>query len=113
MVLRVRYVRSQAIHCHLSIEDASEFLRKHPWPGRAITDTFDDDTHRKRKLSKRAWSAMKIVCGNTGAEEEPWDDDDREEERVLFDATENMNTSPDEFYWTPALQDNFREELEK
>jgi phosphatidylinositol 4-kinase type 2 len=55
---------------------------------------------------------LNIVCGKTGAEEEPWDDEEREEERVLFDATESMSTT-DEFYWTPALQDNFREELEK
>ena len=72
--------------------DASEFLRKHPWPGRAISDTFDDDTHRKRKWSKKFWSTMKIVCGKTGVEEETWDEDEREDERVLFDATENVST---------------------
>ena len=93
--------------------DASEFLRKYPWPGRAITDTFDDDTHRKRKWSKRVYSAMKIICGKTGAEEEPWDDEEREEERVLFDATENNSMPSEDFYWTPALQDDFRQELEK
>lgn len=91
--------------------DASEFLRKHPWPGRAISDTFDDDSHRKRKWSKKFWSTMKIVCGKTGVEEETWDEDEREDERALFDATENVSNS--EFYWTQGLQDNFREELEK
>lgn len=92
--------------------DASEFLRKYPWPGRAITDTFDDDTHRKRKWSKKFWAAAKIICGKTGAEDEGWDEEEREEERMLFDATETASDS-DEFYWTPALQDNFRQELEK
>lgn len=91
--------------------DASEFLRKHPWPGRSITDTFDDDTHRKSKFSKKFWSTMKIVCGKTGVDEESWEEEEREDERVLFDATESV--SPTEFYWTPALQDSFREELEK
>lgn len=54
---------------------------------------------------------MKIVCGKTGVEEETWDEDEREDERALFDATENVSNS--EFYWTQGLQDNFREELEK
>ena len=40
-----------------------------------------------------------------------FDEEDREDERVLFDATESLPTEP--FYWSPALQDNFREELEK
>lgn len=40
-----------------------------------------------------------------------FDEDDREDERVLFDATESRLGQP--FYWTPALQDSFREELEK
>ncbi|GJE94494.1 hypothetical protein PsYK624_106640 [Phanerochaete sordida] len=92
--------------------DSSEFLRKYPWPGRAISDTFDDDTHRKRKWSKKFWAAAKIVCGKTGAEDEGWDEEEREEERMLFDASENITDSED-FYWTPGLQDNFREELEK
>ena len=61
---------------------------------------------------KKFWAAAKIVCGKTGAEEEGWDEEEREEERMLFDATEAASDS-DEFYWTSALQDNFAEELEK
>ena len=91
--------------------DASEFLRKYPWPGRAISDTFDDSTHRKGGLSKKFWSTMNIVCGKTGVDEEMFDEEDREEDRVLFDATDNLPNEP--FYWSQALQDNFREELEK
>lgn len=91
--------------------DASEFLRKHPWPGRAISDTFDDSNHRKGGFTKKCLTTLKIVCGRTGEDEDISDEDDREEERVLFDATESRQGQP--FYWTPALQDNFREELEK
>ncbi|KAH9946982.1 phosphatidylinositol 3 and 4-kinase-domain-containing protein [Amylocystis lapponica] len=91
--------------------DASDFLRKHPWPGRAISDTFDDSNHRKGFLSKKFLSTVKIICGKTGEEEEMFDEDDQEDDRVLFDITENRPGQP--FYWTPALQDNFREELEK
>lgn len=54
---------------------------------------------------------MKIICGRTGDEEDFYDDEDREDERVLFDATEGQTGAP--FYWSQALQDNFREELEK
>lgn len=54
---------------------------------------------------------MNIVCGKTGVEDETWDEEEREDERVLFDATENVSNS--EFYWTSGLQDTFREELEK
>lgn len=54
---------------------------------------------------------MKIMCGKTGVEDDYLDEEDREEEQVLFDATENLPNQP--FYWSPALQDSFREELEK
>ncbi|KAI0341916.1 hypothetical protein BDW22DRAFT_1331270 [Trametopsis cervina] len=94
-----------------TVLDASDFLRKHPWPGRAISDTFDDSSHRKRSLSARAWNTMKIICGKTGVEEDLLDEEEREDERVLFDATETLPNEP--FYWSPALQDSFREELEK
>ncbi|KAK7057197.1 phosphatidylinositol 3 and 4-kinase-domain-containing protein [Favolaschia claudopus] len=89
-------------------QDASEFLRKHPWPGRAIADTFDDSTHRHGGVSKRFMGALKIVCGRTGEPEE--EEEDYEEENVLFDVTEG-DSRP--FYWSQALQQSFREELEK
>ncbi len=54
---------------------------------------------------------MNIVCGKTGVDDEMFDEEDREEDRVTFDATDNLPNQP--FYWSQALQDNFREELEK
>ncbi|KAJ7497289.1 phosphatidylinositol 3 and 4-kinase-domain-containing protein [Mycena latifolia] len=94
-------------------QDASEFLRKYPWPGRAIADTFDDSSHRHGGVSKRFLSALKIVCGRTGeAEEDMYDEVDYEDERVLFDATETRDSNRP-FYWSQALQESFREELEK
>ncbi|KAL4254266.1 Phosphatidylinositol 4-kinase [Abortiporus biennis] len=91
--------------------DSSEFLRKHPWPGRAISDTFDDSSHRRGGVMKKFMGTMKIICGRTGDDEDMYDEEEREDERVLFDATETQSNTP--FYWTPYLQDNFREELEK
>lgn len=38
--------------------------------------------------------------------------DDYEDERVLFDATE-AGDAQTPFYWNQALQQSFREELEK
>jgi phosphatidylinositol 4-kinase type 2 len=93
--------------------DASDFLRKHPWPGRAISDTFDDATHRKGNITKRFLSAMKIICGKTGDEDQDmYDDADQEDDRVLFDVTD-VGESGAPFYWTQVLQQSFREELEK
>ncbi|KAJ3896253.1 phosphatidylinositol 3 and 4-kinase-domain-containing protein [Lentinula edodes] len=89
--------------------DASEFLRKHPWPGRSIADTFDDTSHRRGGLTKKVISGVTAICGRSGDVDEFYDD--YEEER-LFDATEFMN-GPREFYWTPSLQRSFKEELEK
>ncbi|KAI0266765.1 phosphatidylinositol 3 and 4-kinase-domain-containing protein [Gloeopeniophorella convolvens] len=93
-------------------QDASDFLRKHPWPGRSIADTFDDSTHRANNLTKRFLGAVKVICGRTGAEEDVYEDDaDIEAERVLYDASEEDGTRP--FYWSAALQESFRDELEK
>ncbi|KAF9501752.1 hypothetical protein BDN71DRAFT_1438408 [Pleurotus eryngii] len=93
-------------------QDASDFLRKHPWPGRAISDTFDDSTHRQGGVSKRFFSALKVICGRTGDSEDVFDDPEYEDEQILFDEAEE--TDPNRpFYWSPTLQQSFREELEK
>jgi phosphatidylinositol 4-kinase type 2 len=91
--------------------DASEFLRKHPWPGRSISDTFDDSTHRQGTFSKRFLNTLTIICGRTGDVEDLYDDVDYEEERQLYGLVEDDSERP--FYWSVALQQNFREELEK
>ncbi|KAF4620550.1 hypothetical protein D9613_000667 [Agrocybe pediades] len=93
-------------------QDASDFLRKYPWPGRAISDTFDDSTHRHGNVSKRFMSAMKVICGKTGDTDDIYDDVDYEDERVLYDATEASEVQRP-FYWSQQLQQSFREELEK
>ena len=94
------------------MSDASEFLRRYPWPGRAISDTFDDSTHRQGSFSKRFLGALKVVCGRTGDTEDLYEEAEYEDERVLYDATESsQNHAP--FYWSQTLQQSFREELEK
>ncbi|KAI6113239.1 phosphatidylinositol 3 and 4-kinase-domain-containing protein [Pisolithus croceorrhizus] len=88
--------------------DASDFLRKHPWPGRSIADTFDDSSHRKGMPTKKCLSALKIICGKTGDDET--DEVDPEEEHMLFDAGEDDDRT---FHWSRVLQQDFRDELEK
>jgi phosphatidylinositol 4-kinase type 2 len=90
--------------------DASDFLRKYPWPGRSIADTFDDSAHRKGSSTKKFLSAIKVICGKTG--DDDLEDEDPEEERALFDTTEE-GESGRPFYWSRTLQQSFREELEK
>ncbi|KAH0827621.1 phosphatidylinositol 3 and 4-kinase-domain-containing protein [Lanmaoa asiatica] len=89
--------------------DASDFLRRHPWPGRSLADTFDDSPHRKGLSTKKFFSALKIICGKTGNEE--LEEEDPEEERALFDVTEDSDSGRP-FYWSRTLQQGFREELE-
>ncbi|KAG6862265.1 hypothetical protein C0995_002196 [Termitomyces sp. Mi166 len=93
-------------------QDASDFLRKHPWPGRAIADTFDDSSHRHGAFSKRILNTLKIVCGRTGDIEDAYDDPDYDDERVMYDPSES-NDSERPFYWSQTLQKSFRKELEK
>lgn len=98
------------VPCSLILaSDASEFLRKHPFPGRAISDTFDDNSHRQGSFTKRMMSGINVLCGRTGDIEDDFDEYDEER---LFDATESTIGQRD-FYWSPALQRSFREELEK
>lgn len=89
--------------------DASVFLREHPWPGRSISDTFDDENHRSGVAMKRVMGALQIVCGRTGEEEELHEEDEEDEQiRALYDVEETRD-----FYWSLALQQDFRLELEK
>ncbi|KAG6378055.1 hypothetical protein JVT61DRAFT_13737 [Boletus reticuloceps] len=92
------------------IGNASDFLRRHPWPGRSLADTFDDSPHRKGTSTRKFFSSFKIICGKTGTEE--LEEEDPEEERALFDVTEESDSGRP-FYWSRVLQHSFREELEK
>jgi hypothetical protein len=83
---------------HLT-SDANLFLRENPWPDR-YNSTFNTEIAPK----KTSWTSM-FLKGPT--------DDDLEQQN---DAPENSNPTQDpspRFQWTEALQQNFREELEK
>ena len=86
-------------------KDANVFLRDHPWPDHTNTGFRPEDAPRKRK---RPWNED---CRPRGATS---DDDDEDEG---FSAARNQPTEEEvrqrKFFWTPALQQSFREELEK
>ncbi|KAG9092277.1 phosphatidyl inositol kinase [Ceratobasidium sp. 370] len=90
--------------------DASDFLRKHPWPGRSITDTWNEDDHRQGRTSKRCFNACGVLCGKAGGDFDDYDDLDYEQ---IVDAPEDHTRTGGSFAWTLALQQSFREELEK
>ena len=52
------------------------------------------------------------MCGKTGDEEDLGLLDDPDEDRVLYDASEE-EAGNHPFYWSEQLQQSFREELEK
>jgi len=58
---------------------------------------------------KRVMGALQIVCGRTGEENELHEEDEEDEQiRALYDVEDTRN-----FYWSLALQQDFRFELEK
>ncbi|KIJ39911.1 hypothetical protein M422DRAFT_32512 [Sphaerobolus stellatus SS14] len=99
-----------SMQCFLQgYQDASEFLRAHPLPGRPISDTFDDSTHRTGSTSKRFLTAMQVLCGRTGEEEL----DDEDDDERIYGRDPSMDNGPERFHWTKHLQNEFRDELEK
>ncbi|KIO28478.1 hypothetical protein M407DRAFT_22368 [Tulasnella calospora MUT 4182] len=88
-------------------KDASAFLRDHPWPGRAISDTYDDKPHRSGTAVKKCSNVLGVMCGRIG---EDVDDDDYDH---MYDQQQQPEYPVGSFAWTPAMQQEFREELEK
>ncbi|KAG8920936.1 phosphatidyl inositol kinase [Tulasnella sp. 417] len=89
-------------------KDASAFLRDHPWPGRAISDTYDDKPHRSGTAAlKKCSNVLGVMCGRIGEEV---DDDDYDH---MYDQQQRPEYPVGSFAWTPAMQEEFREELEK
>jgi len=109
MVSKVCHFGLKSVNSHPAL-DASEFLRIHPLPGRSITDTFDDSTHRTGGTRKRVLTALQVLCGRTGQEDIEEDDD---EEEGIYPRHPSADEGSDRFHWTRHLQNEFRQELEK
>lgn len=82
-------------------KDANVFLRDHPWPDQMNTGFRPQDAPKK----KRPWVED---CRPRGANL-----DDDEGESVARPSTTDDEPRPQRFIWTEALQQSFREELEK
>ncbi|RAK96413.1 uncharacterized protein BO80DRAFT_459041 [Aspergillus ibericus CBS 121593] len=87
-------------------KDANLFLRDHPWPDQTNSGFRAEDAPKRKK---RPWSE---ACRPSGVHS---DDEDEEE----YENGQARTPSPREesrerrFYWTEALKQSFREELEK
>ncbi|KAI9843648.1 MAG: phosphatidyl inositol kinase [Thelocarpon superellum] len=82
-------------------KDANIFLREHPWPDQPHAGFRADATPSKKR---RTWGE---TCRPRGAAS-----DDEEESDVSPGATE-VEAESRRFFWTDALQESFREALEK
>jgi len=88
--------------CSLVVElsaDANIFFRKHPWPD-SMSSGFRTDTAPRRG----PWSYTCVPSGTDDAEDAP----DRPSISTPSDDPQNRR-----FVWTDAVQQQFREELEK
>lgn len=83
-------------------KDANIFLKEHPWPDQH-NSSFRTDAAPKRK--KRRWGED---CRPRGA---PSDDEDEDIESGQATSGERQRSR--KVFWTPALQQSFREQLEK
>lgn len=81
-------------------KDATKFLKEHPWPDQYNSGFRTDAAPRK----KRRW-AEECRPGGAQSEDEDEDDDSR--------ATTADESQRRRAFWTDALQQSFREQLEK
>ena len=88
-------------------KDANIFLREHPWPDQQ-NPAFRTDAAPKRKRSP--WGETCRPRAAPSDDEDDEDDDDEDDERA---ATATEETEQRRFFWTDALRQSFREELEK
>ncbi|KAL8290645.1 hypothetical protein RQP46_002903 [Phenoliferia psychrophenolica] len=95
--------------------NASDFLRKYPYPGRPLAQTLDPSPRRRRRMT--LFSPLRCLCGRAEAEEE----DDPDDEDGWGWGGEDGGAIPrgvkreggELFKWTEDMTTSFREELEK
>ena len=85
-------------------KDANIFLRDHPWPDQASSGFSPNNPHRP---NKRPWHEN---CRPSGVHS---DDEEEEAESRPLSMGEEEAAPQRRFYWSEAIQQSFREELEK
>ncbi|CDU25858.1 related to LSB6-Phosphatidylinositol 4-kinase [Sporisorium scitamineum] len=113
--------------------NASDFLRRHPWPSRTRSKTLlmrdMDDESRAHKVSRRKERARLRNCGTAVKRlllcRPSWGDLNGDDEpdpchptlplpsNSQIDGQESRTTQPDGFYWTPKRMEQFRLQLER
>ncbi|KAH9445580.1 hypothetical protein Pst134EB_023418 [Puccinia striiformis f. sp. tritici] len=92
-------------------EDASIFLKKHPWPGLPLRDS----ENIRLKPKRRRFSLFRLCCGHrrnpdTDSEEEDDEEDDDDGSMPTHTAA---NEHQKEWAWNIELMEDFRIEMEK
>ncbi|KAK4703957.1 phosphatidylinositol 4-kinase type 2, partial [Phenoliferia sp. Uapishka_3] len=95
-------------------QDASDFLRKYPYPGRPLAQTLDPSPRRRKRIT--LFSPFRCLCGRAEAEEEDDPDGDGwgwggEDGGAVPRGVRREGGLP--FKWTQEMMNSFREELEK
>ncbi|PHH77116.1 hypothetical protein CDD82_3663 [Ophiocordyceps australis] len=85
-------------------KDANVFLRENPWPDQYWSGFRASDTHRNKR---RKWTES-CRPSTSGSPQDPASSDDEESSAVRDEPS-----GPPRFFWTEALKQCFREELEK
>lgn len=112
--------------------NASDFLRRHPWPSRTRSKTLlmrdMDDESRAHKVSRRKERARLRNCGTAVKRlllcRPSWSDLNADDEpdpchptvpspSEAQDGQESRGNQPDGFYWTPKRMEQFRLQLER
>ncbi|CDZ98145.1 Phosphatidylinositol 4-kinase [Phaffia rhodozyma] len=99
--------------CLCKYQDATEWLKKHPWPG-PFYDEEALDHHSSRHHLRRCLRAGAMVCGRAGADTWDADGNEYEQDQNSYNEQGYQQTGRDvTFRWTADLKTQFWEELQK
>ena len=96
---------------------ATEFFKDHPWPDQQANGTLPD-LSKRRKKKRRRWDqecrpsaqAQVVTNGAEGGSDHESEDDEGTEEQGLTDGERIRKRKT---FWSPELQQSFREQLER
>lgn len=100
-------------------QDASEFLKANPWPGRTPRDALDFERDqergtrdRSRRRRRRNWTrSCRLLCGTAGVDDDSDSEDEEEVGPRQSGSTDSSETLAQPFVWTKELMSDFRLEL--
>lgn len=108
--------------------NASDFLRKHPWPSRARSEAlmlrdFDDESRAHQVSRKKQKARLRncgialkrlLLCRPSSAEHlAEQHEEDLERQQRHSNGSDGSYSTPDGFHWTSRRMEQFRLQLEK